>query len=121
MTKTFTCIVCPNGCEIRVESEGGGISSIQGNLCPKGIAYVKQETLSPKRTFSTSVRVLGGELPLVSVRVVRPIPKERIFDAMAEVRKIVLAAPVKAGQVIIADILGLGADVIATKDVASAE
>ena len=42
---------------------------------------------------------------------------KRIFDVMKEVRKVTVAAPVSAGDVIIKDVLGLGVDIIATKDV----
>ncbi len=117
MKKTFTCIVCPNSCEIEVESEGGRILGILGNRCIRGKDYVVQEMTAPKRNFSTSVLVEEGELPLCSVRLSSPIAKERIFDAMAEIRKIRVTAPVKAGDVMIRDLLGLGVDVIATKSV----
>ena len=43
----------------------------------------------------------------------RPNPQSTYFDAMAEIRKCRLAAPVKAGTVVIKGILGLD-DVIVT-------
>lgn len=46
-----------------------------------------------------------------------PIPKDRIFDAMAQIRRCKVTAPVKAGAVVIRDLLGLGCDVIVTKTV----
>ena len=36
MNRTFTCILCPNGCEIRTEYQGTEIRSVSGNKCPKG-------------------------------------------------------------------------------------
>lgn len=45
------------------------------------------------------------------------IPKARIFDVMAEIRKQKLTAPVKAGEVVIENVLGLGSNVIVTKSV----
>jgi len=121
----FTCTLCPNGCEIEAEigtevgdKPGDGvIASVRGNLCDKGRGYVEQEVSHPKRNIASSVLVDGGELPLVSVRLTAPIPKERIFDAMAEIRKQRLLAPIARGQVVIHDVLGLGSDVIATKSV----
>ena len=59
----------------------------------------------------------GGELPLASVRLTRPIPKDRIFDVMAEINRQTLTAPVHIGDVVIADVLGLGSDVIVTKHI----
>ena len=120
MKRTFTCIVCPNGCEIDAEYEGTNVLSVTGNLCPKGKTYVTQELVDPRRTIATSMRVDGGELPLASVRLTRPIPKDRIFDVMAEINRHSLTAPVAIGDVALPNILGLGSDVIVTKNVARA-
>ena len=121
MVREFTCIICPNGCEITVEYEKGKILSVQGNLCKRGAEYVRQEITEPKRTIASSALLLGGELPLVSVRLDRPVPKERIFDVMAEIRKLRLQAPVRIGDIAIKDVLGLGSDVIVTKNVEAVE
>ena len=115
MTRDFTCIVCPNGCEITVEYEGKNVLSVTGNLCKRGEAYVKQELTDPRRTIASSVAVEGGVLPLASVRLTAPVPKEKIFDVMEEIKKIRLQAPVEAGTVLVSDILGLGSDLIVTK------
>ena len=117
MKRNMTCIVCPNGCELEVEIENGKFVSVSGNLCPRGAQYAAQEVEAPKRTIASSVTVKNGTLPLVSVRLNRPVPKEKIFDVMAEIRKISLEAPVHAGTVVIEDVLGLGSDVIVTKNV----
>ena len=108
MTRTFTCIVCPNGCEITAQYEGAEVSSVTGATCPKGKDYVLQELTDPRRTIATSVPVDGGELPLVSVRLNRPIPKEDIFRA-----------PTAIGQVAIPNVCDLDADVIITQSVAA--
>ncbi len=117
MKRTFTCIVCPNGCEIDAEYEGTEVLSVTGNLCPKGKTYVTQELVDPRRTIASSVRVVNGTLPLTSVRLNRPIPKDRIFDVMAEIGKKTLNAPVRIGDVVIGNVLGLDSDVIVTKNV----
>lgn len=117
MLKEFTCIVCPNGCEIQAEIEDGKIQSITGATCKRGEEYVSQELYAPKRTIASSVVVTDGELPLASVRTTTAIPKEMIFDVMAEIKKVAVTAPVTTGQVVIADVLGTGSDVVITKDV----
>lgn len=117
MKRTFTCIVCPNGCEIEAEYDGTQVRGVTGNLCPKGIAYVTQELVDPRRTIATSVPVEGGEIPLTSVRLTAAIPKARIFDAMNEINRQHLTAPIRIGDVVIKDLLGLGSDVIVTKNV----
>ena len=118
MLKTFTCIICPNGCEFTADvEENGQITKIEGATCSKGEDYVKQELTDPRRNIATSVLVRGGELPLASVRLTAPIPKARIFDAVNEIKKVTLTAPVEAGTVVIEKLLGTEADVIVTKSV----
>ncbi len=117
MKHLLTCIICPNGCEIEVESESDGIQSLKGAACPRGKDYAEQEAFSPMRTIASSVLIEGGKLPLVSVRLDRPIPKGRIFDVMAEIQKVRLWAPVYAGEVILPRVAGLDSSVIATKTV----
>ena len=120
MLREFTCIICPNGCEIQAELSGETIASITGAACPRGEAYVRQELTDSRRNIATSVLVEGGILPLASVRLTAPIPKKMIFQAMEEIKKIRLQAPVKAGTVVIYSLLGQEADVIVTKDIPKA-
>ena len=121
MNRTLTCIICPNGCELDVawENEGGVPENITvtGNKCPRGVEYAEQELKNPMRTIASSVVLTGGTMPLVSVRVNGPIPKAKIMDVMEEIRKATVSAPVKIGDVVIADVLGLGVDVVATRNV----
>ena len=121
MKRTFTCIVCPNGCEIEAEYEGTQVLSVTGNLCAKGKTYVTQELVAPRRTIATSVRVVGGALPLASVRLTNAVPKSRIFDVMREINRHTLTAPVRIGDVLVANILGLDSDVIVTRNVEKAD
>lgn len=117
MLKEYTCIICPNGCEITAEIENQEILSLSGAKCKRGQEYVAQELTAPERTLSTSMLILGGTLPLASVRLSSPIPKERIFDAMEAIKKIQLEAPVCIGQVVIENVLGLKSNVIITKNI----
>ena len=42
MLRTFTCIMCPQGCEITAEGSEAPYS-ITGNKCKRGHEYVEQE------------------------------------------------------------------------------
>ena len=117
MLREFTCIVCPNGCEIEAEIKDGKISSVTGAACPRGEEYVQQELLDPQRNIATSVLVTGGVLPLASVRLTKPIPTKEIWNAMREIKKIRVQAPVTAGTRVISGILGFDSDVMVTKTV----
>lgn len=120
MTRSFTCIICPNGCEITAEYEGDTVYAVRGATCPKGDAYVRQELTDPQRNIATSVLVEGGELPLASVRLSHPIPKKEIFRVMEVINTVRLQAPTAIGQVVLHNVCGQDADVIVTKNVARA-
>lgn len=118
MKHLMTCIVCPNGCDIEVETApDGAILSIEGQTCRRGEAFARQEILDPQRTISSSVRLTGGELPLVSVRLNRPVPKARIPEVMDVIRTLTLSAPTHIGDIALPNVLGLDADLIVTKNV----
>ena len=116
MLRTFTCIMCPQGCEITAEGSKAPYS-ITGNKCKRGHEYVEQELVNPMRNIATSILVEGGEMPLASVRLSAPIPKAKIFDVMNEIRKVKRTAPVHEGEVVIENVLGLGSNVIVTRTV----
>ncbi len=116
----YTCIICPNGCDITAQlNPDGTLQSCTGQLCPRGVEYVTQERTDPRRNIATSVRVVGGAAPITSVRLSDVIPKAEIFNVMAQINAQSIEAPVHIGDVVIANVLGLGVDVIVTKPVAA--
>lgn len=108
------CIVCPKGCHLNIDEAAG---TVRGNSCKRGAAYGRDELINPTRTLTTTVKLLGGVLPRCPVRTSAPIPKKQMFDAMAVIDRLTVNAPVERGQVLIADLLGTGADVIATRSI----
>ena len=117
MKKIFTCIICPNGCEIEVELDKDKIINIEGATCKKGKEYVNQELTNPQRNISSSVKVVNGDLDIVSVRLNNTIPKNKIFEVMEEIKKLQIEAPVKIGDIVEKNILDLNVDLIATKNI----
>lgn len=117
MIKDFTCIICPNGCDLKATVVDGAVEKTEGALCKRGHEYVVQEITAPKRNIASSVKVNGGELPLASVRLSSPIPKEKIFDVMNEIKKVEVSAPTHIGQIVIENVLGLNSNVIITKNI----
>ena len=106
------CIVCPKGCHLKVDEENG--YAVTGNSCEKGAAYGKKELTNPTRVVTSTVRVEGGEKRQVSVKTNRDIPKGKMLEAVALLDDICLTAPVHIGDVVLEDILGTGADFVAT-------
>jgi len=117
--KEITCTVCPIGCKIIIGKQGERLVVLNGNKCKKGIEYARNEVFDPRRMVASSIRVKGGEWPLVSVKSTHPIPKDKIFTVLEEVHKTTLKAPVKSHQVIIKNVANTGIDIITTKTVHS--
>jgi len=112
--KEFTCIVCPNGCSLKIDEVTLGVT---GNSCKRGETFAINELTHPMRTISTTVKTGFKNHPVLPVRVSSDIPKDRIFDCMKEINKTVVNKNVKCGDIIIKNILSLGVDVIATSDI----
>ncbi len=112
--KNIICINCPLGCPLTVGVEDGEVVSVTGNTCKRGEIYAVKEITNPSRTVTSTVRVVGGERPVVAVRTKTDIPKDKIFACMEAINKAEVTAPVKIGDVVIADVCGTGVDVVAT-------
>ncbi len=98
-------------------TQEGGVTGIRNHLCKLANEYVSSELFDPRRTVTTSMPVDGGDWPLVSVRTNPPIPKDRMLEAMDEITGVRVQAPIHVGDVLIANILNTGCDVIATRNV----
>ena len=114
MKKSLICVSCPLGCPIEVEIENGEVVAVTGNTCKRGDAYARAEITNPVRSLTTSVKVENGLHPVVPVKSSGPVPKDKMFDCMKEINAVTINAPVKIGDVVIENILGLGVDIVAT-------
>lgn len=113
--RELVCIVCPKGCSMRIEEKDGSYT-VSGNTCKRGAEFAISEMTRPMRTICSTVRTTFPDEPVLSVRVSAEIPKDRIFDVMGEIRKVRLDQPVRRGEPVIRNVLGLGVDIIATSD-----
>jgi len=105
------------GCTINAWLRNGEVVKIEGAKCGRGKDYSIQEVKSPVRDFFTTVRVKGGKIPMLSVRSTRPIPKNMLIPCALELAKVVVSAPIKLGEPVVKNILNLGIDIIATKNI----
>ena len=120
MERILTCIVCPKGCELHVElDKNGAIKEISGHTCKRGVAYAEAECTHPTRTVTSTVRCEGGAV--LPVKTSSPIPKELIFAAMRQINECVAKDTVKIGEAVIVNLLGTGADVVATANAEDCE
>ena len=116
MIKKLTCIECPKGCPLTIEIDGDKVGKVTGNKCPKGIGYAIAEIENPMRIFTSTVLAEGLSVKMVPVRTDKSIPKSRLADAMEMIRMLKVTQPIKVGDVILRDFLGLDANLIATRD-----
>ena len=104
MERTLTCIICPLGCTLTVQTEDEKVLGVQGNTCPRGRVYAENECTNPQRTVTSTVRCTDGGL--VSVKTAGTIPKEKMAECMARINSTVAALPIAIGDTIIEDVFG---------------
>jgi len=115
-TRKIICTSCPVGCELTVTFDDEKVIEVEGNACKLGIDYAEQEIFDPRRMVASTVKVKNGYHPLVPVYTEKPVPKPKIFDVLAEIRKVEVEAPVKINDIIIENVVGTGINVISSRD-----
>ena len=119
MDRKVICIQCPVGCDLDVSSKGDDyeVSGASVEDCKPGRKYAVAEVTAPRRVVTTTVRVLDGEFPLLSVRTDEPIPKDRILDCLRQLRQLQVPAPVQRGEVVVQGVAGTTSNILATRTV----
>lgn len=116
--REIVCIICPTGCRIHAEiGESGAIDTLEGHQCKRGETYVRSEVLDPVRVLTSIVRFKGRSQRMCPIRSDRPVPKGIIREMARAVSKIEIEGPVRLGDVIVKNIMGTGADIIATQSI----
>ncbi len=116
MIEEMTCLLCPKGCDLIVRSEGTDIT-VEGNQCPKGLNFGRDEVLHPKRNLATSVPISGKDFQMLSLRLSRPVSTDFFPGILEEISRLRPTPPVLRGKILIENIRESGADVIATRSV----
>jgi CxxC motif-containing protein len=106
-------------CVGEVEIADGQVVRMVGFSCERGRAYAKSEVIAPKRVLTTTVKLIGGTLHLLPVVSRQPLPKDKIAACVRCLASVEVQAPVKEGDIISANVLGLGVDIVASRDVES--
>lgn len=113
-TRELTCINCPMGCLLTATLEEGKVTKVEGQTCKRGETYAHTEITAPVRTVTSTVPLIGGHSAMLSVKTAAPVPKSEVFHVLQCLKEVTAAAPVKIGDVILANVAGLGVDIIAT-------
>lgn len=117
MKTQMVCIACPVGCKLEVEAVQNGEVTyvVSGNRCPRGEKYGVKEMTNPTRMVTSTVKIKNAHLSRLPVRTSDAIPKGMIFECMKALDEVTVEAPIKAGDVVIKNLLGLEIDVIASR------
>ena len=113
--KNLTCIVCPRGCALTVtlDSEATNpVVSVEGQGCKRGVDYATAECTHPTRVLTTTAPTVDGGV--VPCKTDRAIPRELLFEAMKAVNSLSAPAVVRIGDILLEDLLGTGANIVAT-------
>ena len=116
-SRKLTCICCPVGCELTVSQKEGGTVPVTGNRCQRGAAYGEKEDTNPTRIVTSTVRAAGGRGQMVPVKTASEIPKEKIMECIRELSGVTITLPIKAGDVVLENVAGTGANIVATRSV----
>ena len=103
------CICCPIGCRLKIEEVNSEVR-VSGNSCPRGKDYGITEYTAPKRVLTTS---LSKGSVTNTLKPTDAILKEKLYDAIAEIKKLKLKN-YNLGDIVIKNLLNLGVDVVIT-------
>lgn len=115
--RELTCIVCPRGCTLTVTMDTDAealVVAVEGQGCRRGVEYATAECTHPTRVLTTTAPTVDGGV--VPCKTDRPIPRELLFEAMRVVNSLAVPAVVHTGDVLLSDLLGTGARLLATAD-----
>lgn len=107
----MTCIVCPNGCRLTVENEGGKIK-VDGAQCKKGIDFAGAELTNPTRSLTTTVKTAFADMPRLPVKTNGEIPKGKMLEAMKLIKNVYVTKRFHVGDIVLPDVFGV--DIVAT-------
>jgi CxxC motif-containing protein len=129
MTRELVCITCPLGCHLAAEIGEGDSIAVSGNRCGRGAAYAREELLSPKRVVTATCRISRAALEGLDpgrreamprrapCRTTAAFPRERVTELLELIYGREVGLPVRRGEVLVADALGTGIDVIAARTI----
>lgn len=111
-TDGITCLICPNGCNLKQSSTG----DIEGNLCEKGIEFFKDEIINKKRSITSTVKIKNSKDRL-PVKTSKPLEFKYIYEAVNIIDNMEVSSPVKMGDIIIENILNTGVNIVSCRDI----
>jgi CxxC motif-containing protein len=116
MRKDLVCFICPNSCVLSIIGDETN-PHIENNRCSRGIDFALKELHDPERILTSTMRVLNGVLPLVSVRSDNPVKKTELQKIISQLDAITIQAPVTCGQILMTSVGINKVCIIATRSI----
>ena len=101
MSQQVVCIACPVGCRLTVMKGPDAAVSVEGNRCPRGETYGREEALSPRRIVSAVVPTGSPDFPVAPVRTDQPLPRTLVTELLRTLYAARAPLPVRQGDVMI--------------------
>lgn len=115
MIRELTCIVCPKGCQLKVElDDNKKVLSVSGHTCKRGETYALAECTAPKRVVTSTAPLADGGI--VPVKTDGAIPKELMFECVKLINDLRVPADAPIGTVVIENLLNTGVNVVTTRN-----
>ena len=116
-TIEMKCKVCPIGCELIIKEDKSDPSgySVEGNSCNRGNDFGIKEITEPSRILTGRVLLKDGAMSRLPVKTTGVVPKSKVDQCMEIFNSTEATAPIKKGDIIIKNILGLGVDVVSAR------
>jgi CxxC motif-containing protein len=103
------------GCRLEVRGSVDEGLDVEGNRCPKGVEYGREEATSPKRVVTAVVRTDSGEFPYAPVRTTKPLPRALMRELLQELSRMRVRLPVALGDELFPDFRETGVGVVFTR------
>lgn len=108
------CTECPNECQLSITDQTGN-QEIIGYKCQNGLKFAQEELTCPKRILTSTVCYqAGATVRLLPVRTDQAVPLSRFEELMEIINNICVDGKIVRGAVIIENIGGLEANLIAS-------
>jgi CxxC motif-containing protein len=114
--KQIVCTVCPSSCRLTVR-ETGGVITVEGNECKRGIIHGTSEFTDPMRMLTSTVAIKGGTLPRLPVISTDEVSKGMLQTCLEQLYRIRITAPVSCGDIIVRDICSTGVNIVASRTI----
>jgi CxxC motif-containing protein len=115
MENKLICLSCPIGCHLTVRETSGELE-IEGNRCPKGLDYAREEYYSPSRVVTATCHTTSQRIHRAPVRSDVRVPLDQIDGLLAAIYALNLHPPLRSGETVISDFNDTGVNVVLSTD-----